>query len=79
MEVAEKIKKYMDDNGVSQAFLSRKTGINTVKLNLALNGKRRLTFPEYELICGALNVEADMFLEARLPARGEIIHDHDQV
>lgn len=68
MEVGMKIKKYMEEKGISQAFLSRKTGIASPKLNLALNGKRRLTFGEYELICGALGVEAGFFLKARMPA-----------
>lgn len=67
MEVGMKIKKYLDDNGISQVFLSEKTGIACPKLNLALNGKRRMTFEEYELICGALGVEAGFFLRARMP------------
>nr|WP_302591343.1 helix-turn-helix transcriptional regulator [uncultured Marvinbryantia sp.] len=67
MEVGSKIKKYLEDNGISQTFLSKKTGIELPKLNLALNGNRKLTFTEYELICGALNVEAGAFLEPRLP------------
>lgn len=69
MEVGKKIKKYLEENGISQAFLSEKTGIEKVKLNLALNGNRRLTFPEYELICWALGVNTDKFLEPRMPSR----------
>lgn len=65
MEVGEKIKQYLLDNGISQAFISRKTGINAVKLNLSLNGERRLTFDEYEKICGALKVNTDKFLKPR--------------
>lgn len=68
MEVGMKIKKYIDENGITQAFLSEKTGISRPKLNLALSGKRRMTFEEYELICGALGVEAGHFLRARLPS-----------
>ena len=67
MEVGMRIKKYMEENGVTQAFLSRKTGMPSPKLNLALNGKRRLTFEEYELICGVLGVDAGFFLRARVP------------
>lgn len=66
MEVGLKIKKYLDDNGITQAFLSRKTGINRSKLNLALNGNRRLSFEEYELICGALGLPVGIFLEPRV-------------
>mgnify|MGYP001653166991 CR=1 FL=1 len=67
MEVGMKIKRYLDENGITQAFISRKTGISNSKLNLALNGNRKLTFEEYELICGALGVQAGFFLKARTP------------
>lgn len=67
MEVAEKIRMYMDRNGITQAHVSRKTGISMPKLNLALNGKRRFTFEEYEAICWALGVGVETFLEPRAP------------
>lgn len=70
MEVGLKIKGYLDDKGISQAHISRETGIAPVKLNLALNGKRRLTFEEYAAICCALSVNTDYFLEPR-SMRGE--------
>ena len=61
------IKEYLDEKGISQAFISRKTGIPLPKLNLALNGNRKLTLDEYTLICGALEVNTDRFLKPRLP------------
>lgn len=67
MCVGMKIKQYLDDNGISQTHVSNATRIPLPKLNLALNGKRRLTFEEYELICGAVNVGADKFLEPKKP------------
>lgn len=67
MEVGLKIKKYIENNGISQTHISKKTAIPSAKLNLALNGKRRLTFDEYALICGALGVNTDFFLKPRLP------------
>ena len=67
MEVGIKIKDYLEENGISQAHISRKTGIGSVKLNLALNGNRRLTFEEYASICGTLELNTDFFLKPRLP------------
>lgn len=67
LEVGLKIKAYLEENGISQTFISKKTGIELPKLNLALNGNRRFTFPEYELICGALGVNTDKFLRPRIP------------
>lgn len=61
------IKKYLEENGITQVFISRKTGIEPSKLSLSLNGDRRLTFDEYSLICGVLGVNTDKFLKPRLP------------
>ena len=67
LEVGIKIKEYLEANGITQAFISRETGIELPKLNLALNGKRRITFEEYSLICGVLKLNTDFFLKPRLP------------
>lgn len=67
MDVGLKIKRYLDENGITQTFISKKTGIEMPKLNLALNGNRRLTFLEYEMICWALGVNTDKFLTPRKP------------
>lgn len=67
MEVGLKIKRYLEEKGISQAHISRETKIDPVKLNLGLNGKRRFTFEEYSFICGVLNVNTDFFLKPRLP------------
>ncbi|MFV0343820.1 MAG: helix-turn-helix domain-containing protein [Anaerocolumna sp.] len=67
MCVGQKIKRYINENGVTQTHISHKSGIALPKLNLALNGSRRMTFEEYELICGVLNVNTDKFLEPRTP------------
>ncbi len=65
------IKEYLEEFGMTQAFLSRETGIDTCKLNLALNGRRKLSLNEYSLICGALKVDTNFFLKPRLPDRKE--------
>lgn len=67
MDVGSKIKAYIDEQHIEQVELSRKTGISPCKLNLSLNGKRRLTFVEYQNICWALGVDVDKFMEPRPP------------
>lgn len=67
MEVGEKIRAYMHSHGITQAHISRQTGIPAAKLNLSLNGKRRFKFDEYESVCGALGVGVDCFLEPKMP------------
>lgn len=70
MCVGEKIKAYLEDNGISQTFLSKKTDIPLAKINMSLNGNRKLDFREYELICGALHVNTDKFLQPKYPCQG---------
>ena len=63
MCVGQKIKLYLKETGRTQVWLSDQTGIPTPKLNLALSGKRRMTFEEYAAICGALNEDTNRFIE----------------
>lgn len=72
MKVGEKIKKYLEENNISQTNLSIDTGISLPKLNLSLTGKRRMRLDEYEIICGALGVNVDKFLEPRLPQKRRV-------
>lgn len=67
MCVGEKIKEYLQSAGISQAWLSVQTKIPPTKLNLALNGKRRMTFEEYACICWVLHVSADRFITPKAP------------
>lgn len=62
MCVGRKIKKHLHDFGITQTYVSKKTGIPLTKLNLSLNGKRRLSLEEYALICETLNIDAKQFL-----------------
>lgn len=61
------IKRYLEENGISQAHVGKRAGIDLSSLNLALNGKRKLTLEEYSLICGVLGVNTDFFLKPRQP------------
>lgn len=67
MSVGEKIKEYLQSAGISQKWLCEKTGISIPKMNLTLNGNRKLTFEEYEVICWALNLNTDRFITPRAP------------
>lgn len=67
MDVGMKIRAYIDARNISQIELSVKTKIPAPKLNLSLSGKRRLTFAEYQVICWALGVGVNEFMEPRPP------------
>ena len=72
IEVGLLIREYLENYGITQAYVSRKTGIEPSKLSLSLNGRRKLTLDEYSLICGVLGVNTDKFLKPRLPSEKEI-------
>lgn len=72
MCVGQRIKSYLQATGRTQVWLSNNTGIPAVRLNLALCGKRKLTFDEYALICGALEVDTNKFIVPKLK------HDTDR-
>lgn len=65
MDVGQKIREYLEQQGISQIDLCARTNIAPAKMNLSLNCKRRLTFAEYQAICWALGVGVDTFLEPR--------------
>lgn len=67
MTAGSKIKEYLQKRGITQTFVSKRAGIPVGKLNLALNGGRRLSLDEYERICWALEVPASTFLDPHPP------------
>lgn len=73
MQANLEIKKYLADNGITQIFVSKKTGIEPAKLSLALQGERRFTLEEYAVICGVLGVNTDKFLHPKEPERKEVV------
>ena len=68
MDIGIQIKNFIESRGMTQTFLSEKSGVPTVKLNLILNGKRKLSLEEYERLCWALGVDVGTFLKPRPPA-----------
>ena len=62
MKAHERIKNYIDTNGVSLELLFRKCGISRNTLGTMLTGKRKNCVDEYEAIRVALNVETNRFL-----------------
>lgn len=63
MSVNERIKQYLEEHGIKQAFLVKKTGISKEKMSLILNKNRKLTAEELGTIANALGVDANIFLE----------------
>lgn len=63
MTVLEVIQKARDERGITDAELSRRTGIEYQSLNNALKGKRGITGPELVSLCKELNLSISDFTE----------------
>lgn len=55
------IKAYLDAKGITQTFVSERTGISPPKLNMMLHDKRGIDVNEYMRICDALEVPLEHF------------------
>lgn len=55
--VSNYLKKYFKENGITQQEVSDRTGIERPKVNLSLNGKRKLTADELIKIAIAFDLD----------------------
>lgn len=55
--VSNYLKEYFKKNNISQYEVERRTGIEQCKINLSLNGKRKLTAEELILIAIKFNID----------------------
>lgn len=71
MKVYEKVRIYLDDNGLPQIHIAQKSGIPLKTFNDILNGKQTLYADELRAICLALNVRPEIFIECKACARSD--------
>ncbi len=55
--ISNYLKEYFNKNKISQYEIERRTGISQSKVNLSLNGKRKLTAEELVLIAIKFNLD----------------------
>ena len=63
MSVYEKVRAYLDDNGLKQVTVAQKAGISKVTFNAMMNGKRTMYADDLRAICLALNVSPELFID----------------
>lgn len=68
-----KLKRYIEQSGIKQKFISEKTGIPEPTLSLILNGKRKCEVGEYASICNILGVEFQYFITSQTTPDKEVI------
>ena len=65
MRVYEKVRAYLDDNGLKQVTVAQKAGISKVTFNAMMNGKRTMYADDLRAICLALNVSPELFIDVK--------------
>lgn len=57
MNLSNYLKEYFKEKKISQCEIERRTGISQSKINLSLNGKRKLIAEELILIANKFNID----------------------
>lgn len=63
MRVYEKVRAYIDEQGLKQKTVAERAGIPNVTFNAIMNGKRTLYADDLKAICIALQVSPELFIE----------------
>lgn len=63
MSVGEKIKAFINERGIKQAFIAEQVGITTVALSNMLNGNQKIDALTFHDICKVLRVPMEQFFE----------------
>ena len=65
MCVYEKVRAYIDSQGLKQVAVTQKAGIPKTTFSAIMNGKRTLYADDLRAICLALNVSPELFIEVK--------------
>ena len=63
MSVYEKVRAYIDAQGLKQVVIAQKAKIPNATFNAILNGKRTMYAEDLKAICEVLDVSADKFMK----------------
>lgn len=63
MRVYEKVRAYIDEQGLKQKTVAERAGIPNVTFNAIMNGKRTMYADDLKAICIALQVSPELFIE----------------
>lgn len=65
MKVYEKVRDYIDKQGLKPISVAQKAGIPRATLTAILNGKKTLYADDLKAICVALDVRPEIFIEMK--------------
>ena len=61
--VNNRIKQFIEEKGIKQAFVANKVGMSPSQFNLLCNTERKIDCVTYYKICRALDVPLEYFVE----------------
>lgn len=61
MSINERLKQFLEERGIKQSYLVKKTNMTADAISRILAGKRKITAEELLLICEALHVDPRIF------------------
>ena len=61
MQVNIQLKKYVEENGIKQSYISEQTGLSKDVVSNILNLKRKITAEEFLKICYLLKIDPRSF------------------
>lgn len=65
MSVYEKVRTYIDEQGIKQVAVAQKAGISNVTFNAMMSGKCTMYADDLRAICLALNVSPELFIDVK--------------
>lgn len=71
MKVHERIRRYIESNGLKMNYVANKSSIELKRFYRIINGDSTLSADEYEQICDGLNVEPNFFKEEFLVSKNK--------
>ena len=63
MSVYEKVRTYIDDQGLEQVAVAQKANLPVATFNAILNGKQTMHVDDLRAVCFALDVSPETFIE----------------
>jgi len=64
MRVYQKVRAYLNENGIKQKVVAQKSNISVTTFNAIMTGKRKMYADDLCAICNALKVKPETFIES---------------
>lgn len=64
MSINEKLRSYIEENGLKHGYVAKKAGMDHKKFSRIMNGHKKLTVEELEIICKeGLSITPSIFFD----------------